>query len=93
LSSTEAWHEGQHDPWPWLRYFTGLLAASYRDFATITSRARSSGTKQDRVREYVLQFAPSEFQIADIRAALPGISDQAIRLVLNSLRDAGLVSV
>jgi hypothetical protein len=30
-------------------------------------------------------------RLADIRAALPGVSDQTIRLVLNRLRDEGLM--
>lgn len=93
LASTADWHEGKHDPWPWLRYFTGLLAESYRTFTTLTSEARSGGSKQERVREYVLKHAPAAFQIADVRAALPGVSDQTIRLVLNALKEAGHVSV
>jgi len=91
LASTERWHEARHDPWPWLRYFVGLLARSYEDFAALASNARSGVTKQDRVRDYVLNHAPRTFQIADVRAALPGLSDQTIRLALKTLKDAGRV--
>ena len=31
------------------------------------------------------------FAISDVRAALPGISDPTIRLVLNDLKDEGLI--
>lgn len=86
LGSTTGWHQARHDPWIWLRYFVGLLARSYDDFATYTSRARSGGTKQDRVRDYVLNHAPATFHIADVRTALPGVSDQTIRLALNQLK-------
>lgn len=89
LASTQGWHEARHDPWPWLRYFVGLLARSYEEFATLASDARSGGSKQERVRDYVLHHAPRTFQIADIRAALPGVSDQTIRLALKALKDAG----
>ena len=92
MSSTERWHDARHDPWPWLRYFIGLIAGSYGEFATLTSRAQSGGSKQDRVREYVLNHAPGTFQIADIRAALPGISDQTIRIALNQLKAEGQVA-
>ncbi len=91
LSSTDGWHQGVHDPWPWLRYFVGLVRRCYEDFATLTSAARSNGNKQDRVRDYVLNHAPKVFRIADIRSALPGISDQSIRLALDSLKVAGRV--
>ncbi len=93
LASTEGWHDGQHDPWPWLRYFIRVVAESYEEFATLTSNARSGGSKQDRVRDYVLNHAPATFQIADIRVALPGVSDQTIRLMLTHLRELGLVEV
>ncbi|MGN8244157.1 Fic family protein [Cellulomonas soli] len=91
LASTAHWHDGEHDPWPWLRYFVGLVAGTYQDFATLTSRARSGGSKQDRVREYVLDHAPSTFQIGDVRAALPGVSDQTIRLALGQLKAEGRI--
>lgn len=91
LASTGRWHDGRHDPWPWLRYFVGLVARSYDDFTALTSNARAGGSKQDRVRDYVLKHAPTTFQIADIRAALPGVSDQTIRLALNHLKADGQV--
>jgi Fic family protein len=91
LASTQRWHEARHDPWPWLRYFVGLVAGSYDDFTTLTSRARAGSNKQDRVRDYVLHHAPRTFQIADVRAALPGVSDQTIRIVLNQMKSDGSV--
>lgn len=89
--STEGWHGANHDPWPWLRYFVGTVARSYDDFTSLTAAARTGGSKQDRVREYVLHHAPRTFQISDIRMALPGVSDPTIRLVLTQLKDDGVV--
>ncbi|HXH80063.1 hypothetical protein [Nocardioides sp.] len=53
--------------------------------------ARSAGSKQDRVREYVTEHAPQIFRIADIRTALLGISDRTIRLVLDELKRDGRI--
>jgi hypothetical protein len=50
-------------------------------------------SKQNRVRAYVLHHAPVVFRIRDVRAALPGVSDQTIRLVLNDLRRERLVEI
>jgi Fic family protein len=91
LASTSGWHEGEHDPWMWLRYFVHVLADSYVEFAKVTTVARSGGSKQKRVREYVLHHAPTGFQMADVRRALPGVSDQTIRLALNQLKAEGRV--
>jgi hypothetical protein len=54
------------------------------------SSARS-GTKQDRVLEYVTRHAPQIFKMADIRVALPGVSDPTIRLALDQLKQEGSV--
>lgn len=89
--STVGWHDGEHDPWPWLRYFVRVVRGSYDEFQRVTTSARTAGSKQERVRMYVLRHAPSMFRIADIRTALPGISDATIRLALDDLRSDGLV--
>ena len=61
------------------------------------SRRRTGGTRRPTTlavvvhfrrhgRHCVLHHADSVFRIADIRAALPGVSDQTIRLALDSLK-------
>jgi Fic family protein len=92
LESTHGWHDDKADPWPWLAYFTAILADAYRTFAARAASTRVDGSKQDRVRDHVLSHAPSPFRMADIRAALPGISDPTIRMVLDRLRKEGLVA-
>jgi Fic family protein len=91
LGSTHGWSERQHDPWPWLSYVVAVLARAYERFEQRVASDRSSGTKQDRVRGYVLDHAPLIFTIADVRLALPGVSDPTIRLSLNELKRAGLI--
>ena len=93
LDSTHGWHEGVADPWPWLGYFTSVIAGAYAVFADRAAAARTPGTKQQRVREHILRHAPATFRLADIRAAVPGVSDQTIRLVLEQLRTEGRVRV
>ena len=86
LASTHGWHEESHDPWPWLSYFVELMSRAYETFEARAASDVFTGTKQARVRDYVLRRAPSIFRIADVRAALPGVSDQTIRLVLDGLK-------
>lgn len=90
LASTRGWHEGEADVWPWLTYFVSRLAVAYERLAKTTASARAGGTsKQERVRTFVLDQAPLVFTIGEVRAALPGVSDPTIRLVLTSLRREG----
>ena len=91
LESTRGWHEGAADPWPWLSYFTSVLADAYTVFADRAASAKTPGTKQQRVREHILRHSPVTFRLADIRTAVPGVSDQTIRLVLEQLKHEGRV--
>ena len=58
LDSTHGWHEGTADPWPWLGYFTSVIAGAYAVFADRAAAAQTPGTKQQRVREHILRHAP-----------------------------------
>ena len=90
LASTHGWHEQTNDPWPWLAYFTEVLARAYQRFDSRAASDRSTGTKQDRVREYVLEHAPQIFR-SPTWGSLPGISDLTIRLTLEQLKNEGRV--
>ncbi len=92
-ASTKSWFDdGQHTVWPWTGYLLGRLAAAHTRFGTRVAAGTSGGTKQDRVRDFVLLHAPTPFTIADIRRAVPGISDNTIRLVLGELRNQELIA-
>lgn len=90
--SQRNWHEGMHDVWPWIIYLSRILGSAYDDFERrVAAAPEQLGSKQDRVREYVLRQAPTRFRRRDIERALPGISVATIRLVLTELRDSGQI--
>jgi Fic family protein len=92
--SQRNWHEGKHSIWPWATYLTEVLADSYGAFerrVAAEQRRHRKMTKQLRVRLHVLEHAPPTFTIGALRRALPGISDQTIRLVLAELRHEGVI--
>jgi len=92
--SQQAWHTGEHSIWPWVSYLPTILAGAYDDFEERVANARDTvGSKQDRVRQYILKQAPAEFRRRDLERALPGVSPATIRLVLNELRDSGRITV
>lgn len=68
-----------------------MLAGAYAIFADRAAAAKTPGTKQQRIREHILRHAPVTFRLADIRGAVPGVSDQTIRLVLERLKNEGKV--
>ncbi len=91
FESQREWHAAEHTIWPWTEYLVRALAATYDRFENRVAAARGSQgeSKQDRVRTFVLHHASSRFTIGDVRRAVPGTSDQTIRLVLNELKASG----
>lgn len=87
--SQRDWYAGEHSIWPWTEYLIGILAESYGDFErrVVAGRGEEGGTKQDRIRRWALEEAPSVFRFKDVRRAVPGVSDPTIRLALRALRD------
>ena len=92
-ASTVGWFDdGQHDLWPWTRYLLERVGEAYGRFEERIAAGTSSGTKQDRVRDFVLLHASPTFTIAEIRRALPGVSDNTIRIVLGELKEKGSIT-
>lgn len=91
--SQRNWTVGEHDIWPWTTYLVTVLALSYDDFEQRVAAGRGTevGTKQDRVRHWILNEAPEEFRIADVRVAVPGAGDETIRLALRKMKGEGFV--
>lgn len=92
-ASTVGWFDdGHHDLWPWARFLLGRVGEAYGRFEERIAAGTSGGTKQDRVRDYVLLHAPATFTIAEIRRAVPGVSDNTIRIVLGELKEQASIT-
>jgi Fic family protein len=90
--STAGWDQGEHDIWPWLNYFLGVLSASYKELEAETRDAiRGRGSKAKRIREFVHSRAADTFTLEEVQRALPDISAEHIRAELRKLRDSGVV--
>jgi Fic family protein len=91
-ASSQGWHEGRHDPYPWLNYFWGVLLRAYREFEERVGEVRSGrGAKAAQVREAVLARS-TPFSISDIEAACAGVSRDTVRLVLRVMKTEGLIA-
>lgn len=89
--STAGWHEGEHDPWPWVLYLLGIFDAAHRQFETRTADLGSRGGKALTVKRFIAGSLTSEFTVADIREAAPGVSDSTIEKVLRELKAEGAI--
>lgn len=90
--SSQGWHEGRHDPNPWLNYFWGVLLRAYREFEEqVEEVTKRKGSKSEQVRAVVLaKRAP--FAISEIEADCPAVSRQTVRIVLRQMSREGLIA-
>lgn len=89
--SSQRWHEGEHNPMPWIEYALGVLIAAYKEFEQRMNLAENQrGTKANLVMETILRLQ-REFSIQDIEQACPNVSRPTIHRVLAVLKNEGLV--
>jgi len=90
-TSSQGWHQAQHNALPWLEYFWGVLLHAYREFE---QRVRVShdgqGAKTEQIRIAVLK-RNSPFAISDIERECSTVSRDMVRHVLRQMRDEGLI--
>lgn len=92
-ASSRNWHDGTHDPVPWMTYLWGVLIRAHREFEERVGAIREGrGSKTDLVEQAVARRT-SPFGIADIEAECPGVSREMVRHVLQRLRDRGKLAV
>jgi Fic family protein len=90
--SSQDWHTGRHDPWPYVNYLLYTVLDAAREFERrVGQTASPRGAKSELVRQAVRSHS-GEFRLTDIERACPGVGRDWIRAVLAELRAAGDVT-
>lgn len=90
-ASSQGWHGGNHDLTPWLHYLLGTFIASYREFESRVGKlSTAKGAKTEVIRDAFNRIG-SPFRIKELEALCPTVSRDMIRVVLNELKEEGLV--
>lgn len=87
--SSQGWHEGKHDPWPYIGYLLFILKTAYAEFEKrVGQMGAPRGEKSELVTNWIRnQTGP--FRLADIEKACPGVGRDWIQTLLNDLREKG----
>lgn len=84
--SSQRWHDGKHDPWPYINYVLFTLKTAYREFEERVGQIVSpKGAKTELVKSVINSFS-GEFTLSDLERACPGVSRDMVRLVLRELQ-------
>lgn len=89
--SSQGWHEGNHNPWPYINYLLFILKAAYKEFEQRLGQVKSPrGAKTDLVESAIRNIA-GKFTLNDLQRACPGVSRDMVRRVLRDLQKSGTV--
>jgi len=89
--SSQGWHEGKHDPWPYINYVLSILKMAYREFAERVGETKAPrGSKTDLVLAAINRFA-GEFTVSQLAQSCPGVSRDMIRRVLREQQSANVI--
>ncbi len=86
--SSQRWHEGRHDPWPYINYLLFILKTAYREFEERVGQIKSPrGAKTELVESAINAFS-GEFTLSQLERACPGVSRDMVRRVLREMKKA-----
>jgi Fic family protein len=89
--SCQGWHDGKHDPWPYLGYLLYILKAAYREFEDRLGQVKAPRGEKSEAVVTAINRAAGDFSVADLQRECPGVSVDMIRHVLKGLRREELV--
>ena len=89
--SSERWHEGAHDPWPYVNFVLSIMKTAYRDFVERVGQVTAPrGSKTERVLAAIKRLS-GDFTVAQVEQACPGVSRDMVRRVLRAQQAAGVI--
>jgi Fic family protein len=90
-ASSHRWHEGKHDPWPYVSFVLFILKSACREFEERLGKVTAPrGAKTDLIMTAIASASDS-FKLSDIYGQCPGVSVDMVRHVLKALQASGEV--
>lgn len=89
--SSRDWHEGKHDPWPYLNFVLSILKAAYKEFEERASSIVSPRGSKTEMVHHAVHAIERDFTVAGIEKKCPAVSRDMIRTVLKAMQKNGVV--
>ena len=94
--SSEGWHEGTHNPWPYINFVLSIMKLAYRDFVARVGEFKAPrGEKRETVLSGINQLIKrpkSGFTLRELEQVCPGVSRDMVRHVLREQQESGAVA-
>lgn len=84
--SSQGWHNGKHDPWPYIGYLLYIIKKAYDEFEERVGQIKAARGEKTALVEAAIDRQSGSFSVSDIHDACPGVSVDLIRKVLGRLK-------
>ena len=84
--SSHGWHDGKHDPWPYMNYALFIIKTAYREFEQRLGQLQSPKGEKTGLVLHAIDRALGSFSVAELQNKCPTVSVDMIRRVLKNLR-------
>jgi Fic family protein len=82
----QGWHEGKHDPWPYINYILSTIKMAHREFEQRLGQLQSPKGEKTSLVLHAIDSTLGPFSMAEIRNKCPNVSIDMVRRVLKDLR-------
>jgi Fic family protein len=89
--SSQGWHEGKNDPWPFINFTLFVFKTAYREFERRVGETKSPRGAKTALVITAINKMPGNFRISDLQRECPGVSIDMLRRILKDLKSKGLV--
>ena len=89
--SSLGWHEGKHDPWPYIGYLLFILKQAYTKFEERVGQLASSKGQKAEMIFAAIRSQEGAFRLLDIERACPGVGRDWIQTLLTEMKAKGEV--
>lgn len=90
--SSQGWHDGTHNPWPYVNYLLFIFKTAYKEFEERVGQTASPRGAKTELVVNAIRRQSGEFRLVDIERACPGVGREWVRVLLANLRKSGDVS-
>lgn len=89
--SSQNWHEGKHDPWPYVNFVLYILKTACREFEERVGRAKTPKGGKTELIEAAINNMDGKFTLLELERACPDVSRDMIRKVFSDLQKKGQI--
>jgi len=90
--SSQGWHDGKHDPWPYIGYLLYIIKNAYDEFEERVGQIKAPRGEKAALVIAAIRQQEGDFRLVDIEQACPGVGRDWIRTILFNLKKEGSAS-